>query len=259
MPRKSSENDVWEHILQTINPTNTYPFICTADDIKKCKDTWKGVKHQFEPRLLTYQTTDKERPSVFKEKGIYILPIQNGTYILQMTNIYQPIEYTTHPPSKLIKNRQSRILEIGQSECSILDNLRYAGLLERPEFLGEPILYGPLLNGRHRAHFTCMLDTQMLKIEGVQYEIDSCYESEHKILVIEAKAQDTNYSSFNIRQLYFPYRTIYDKLKGEKEIICAFLHSFKGIVYVWIYTFQDPQNMLSIQLKTSHSYRLYYD
>ena len=55
-------------------------------------------------------------------------------------------------------------------------------------------------------------------VEGVQYETDSCYETDNKILLIEGKSG--NPDTFNIRQLYFPYRSIYDSIGDKKEIIC---------------------------------------
>ena len=254
---KSSKTDVWKHILITLNPSDTYPFICTADQLKSCKKSWKGASCQFEPRLLAYQTTDKERPDIFKQKGIYILPIKNGTYLIHKVNIYQPIEYIDTPPCKLLRNTRSLLLTIGQSECSIIDNMRYSGIFERPELLGEPILFGPLLNGRHRTpHFKSVFDKKQLSIEGVQFEIDSCFESEHKILILEAKAEPTKLTTFNIRQLYYPFRTIYEKVKEKKDILCAFVHSYKNIIYIWTYVFTDPQNIKSLTLKGAYSYSI---
>ena len=113
------------------------------------------------------------------------------------------------------------MLELGNSESTLIDNLCYSGLFEKEEYLGEKIKYGSLLNGRHRCSFETIIGEKKISIEGVQYETDACYESQNKILLIECKSIPS--TSFNIRQLYFPYRSIYDSVGDKKEIISLFI------------------------------------
>jgi len=239
--------DVWTHILACIGYTGEGEMTITADRIKACKETWKGAKNQFEPRLLTYQTSANARPEIFKRYNISILPIQNGTYILTKAVIYKSLDYTPTEIVPIRRDTSSLILTMGDSETSLIDNLRYSGVFERPELLGEPITHGPLLNGRHRCSLSMDLGASRINVEGVQYETDACYESEHKVLVIEGKSSKHDIDSFNIRQLYFPYREI-SKTATTKEVLCAFLHMYKHVVHIWKYSFRDPNRMDSIQL-----------
>jgi hypothetical protein len=252
---------IWNHILTCVKYADEDTFTLTADTIKECGKTWTGAKSQFEPRLLCYQTSNHSRPEIFKSKGIYIFPIKNGTYILTKNNIYIPLTYSEDAPLTLLaRDTSSVMLSIGDSETSLIDNLRYSGVFERPEILGEKITHGPLLNGRHRISLEMKLSSVSppISISGVQYETDSCFESAGKILLIEGKSSAKPIDSFNIRQLYFPYREALRLSASKKEIICLFIHELpNGIIRIWKYTFADPSTLDSIRLTGSYRYRFH--
>jgi hypothetical protein len=250
----SIQSLAWEFILNFVSCDGSGDFTLTADQIKTAGKANKILKCQFEPRLLCKQDTFDDRPEIFKKLGLFIIAVENGTYKLIKQNIYQKLEYQNILPLEIERNTKSSVLNIGNSETSVIDNLRYSGLFENEEFLNEKILYGPLLNGRHRCTFETQIGENIYQIRGVQYETDSCYESENKILLIEGKSGHPN--SFNIRQLYFPYRTIYDAIKGSKEIIPLFISKDKkDIIHIWKYTFENPLIMTSIKLISYFSYK----
>jgi hypothetical protein len=248
-------SEAWEHILKTKNYKDENSMIITADDIKNSKKTWTGSANQFEPRLLAYIPSLAHRPEAFKKNNLYILPVRNGTYMLTKHNIYKELEYKNMTPILIQKDTTSMILAIGNSETSVIDNLRYSGVFERPEILNEKITHGPLLNGRHRCDIDMKLFDQNIAIRGVQYEVDSCYETKNKILIIEGKSGDKPFDSFNIRQLYFPFRAIKSVVGEKKEIICLFVHNLKGVIHIWKYTFQDTTTMNSIKELGYYTYK----
>jgi hypothetical protein len=165
------------------------------------------------------------------------------------------LDYSSLAPVIISRDKSSLVLGIGDSETSIIDNLRYTGVFERPELLGESITHGPLLNGRHRITMQMKLGNQDININGVQFETDSCYESMNKILIIEGKSSPTIIDSFNIRQIYFPFREIDRVTSGKKEIICIFLHNLNGIIHIWKYGFSDKNKMDSIEVKGHYTYK----
>jgi hypothetical protein len=244
----------WDHILQTLKFNGESEFIVSADNIKECGKSWKGAANQFEPRLLCYQTSTTTRPTAFKKNGLYILPIKNGTYLLTKQNIYMPLDYSGGQTFVIKRDNSSVILGIGNSETSLIDNMRYSGVFEREEILGEPITHGPLLNGRHRINMDMKLGGKDINISGVQYETDSCYESKNKILIIEGKSCTKEIDSFNIRQLYFPFREATRLAKNTKEIVCVFVHELKGKIHVWKYTFENVEMMDSIKVVGHYVY-----
>jgi len=243
----SKNDEIWKHIFNEINYDGKSDITITAEQIKKCKNTWSGKNNQFEPRLLCKQDCDLDRPKIFKDNNLFIIPVKNGEYLLTNNSIYFKLTYTKTKIIKIKKNTNSMLLTIGNSETSLIDNLRYSGLFEKKQYLKEPILFGSLLNGRHRCNFNTQLENKSIEIHGVQYETDACYESENKILLLEAKSIN-NIDSFNIRQLYYPYRTIYDVVKDKKEILSLFINKdSNNVIHIWKFIFTNPFVMTSIQ------------
>jgi len=250
-----NHNQEWSHILTTCNPDGVYPMIITTKQMRKCRDTWTGKSSQFEPRLLSKIDSAEDKPDVFLFYKINIISCTNSSYLLTHANIYESLEYNEHlAVTPICRNSDSLILGIGDSESSFIDNLRYSGLFESEFYLNEPIKYGPLLSGRHRCSFDTHLEEESINVQGVQFETDGCYESNNKILLIEAKNMTVN--SFNVRQLYFPYRTIYDK-KGNKEIVSLFITKEKktGIFHIWNFIFENPLVMSSIKCVAYNKYK----
>jgi hypothetical protein len=246
------DTNYWDHILKECKYDNKEDnFKITADQIKNCKKSWKGKKCQFEPRLLCYQSSLSQRPEIFKKENLCILPIKNGEYIVTKNNIFNKLDYSINEKDiiKIDKDKSSLILSIGNSETSLIDNLRYSGIFERDEILGEKITHGPMLNGRHRCSMKLKLGKDTINIEGVQYETDSCFESENKILIIEGKSSNKKICSFNIRQLYFPFRAINEINKGKKEVISLFIHNLNDKIHIWKYSFPEIDRIDKIKLE----------
>jgi hypothetical protein len=137
----------------------------------------------------------------------------------------------------------------------MLDNLLYNNVFNI--MIGEKILLGPLLSGRHRCSFSTIIGDDTFNIQGSQYETDGCYETENYICIVEAKS--SNYKDFNIRQLYYPYRAVYDACKiagNKKTIIALFIYKDRAhIIHVHKFTWKHPLQMLSI---TQLDYYEYY-
>ncbi len=184
-----------------------------------------------------------------------MLPIKNGTYMLTNHDIYKELIYdTTTTITKIGRDTSSLVLRIGQSETSLIDNLRYSGVFERPEILGEPITHGPLLNGRHRCDINLTLGGKDIEVQGVQYEVDSCFETKNKILLIEGKSSNKQIDSFNIRQLFFPYRVLKNIVGDKKEIVCLFIHELNSVVHIWKFGFTNLTAIDSIILNGYYKY-----
>jgi hypothetical protein len=254
---EADHNEEWIHIFDTnkIGQDTSFSIVITTEQIKKCSDTWNGKPNQFEPRLLCKMDTLEKKPAIFKSYGINIISISNESYLLTKSNIYYSLAYDEQTPiQELCRNTSSLLLSIGNSEMSVIDNLRYSGIFETGVYLNEPIRYGSLLNGRHRCSFDTHIQDEPIKVCGSQYETDGCYESDNKILLIEGKSG--NNKSFNIRQLYYPFRTIYDHIKCKKEIIPIFVNTDKtGIIHIWKFVFETPLVMTSIKCITYNKYK----
>lgn len=129
--KQSTKNKIWKHIFNEIKYNGNNEIIITADEIKKCGKTWKGVSNQFEPRLLCKQDYVEDKPQIFKDYNLSIISIKNGEYLLTKNTIYFNLEYSKEKIYKIKKNNKSLLLNITNSESSLIDNLRYSGLFEK--------------------------------------------------------------------------------------------------------------------------------
>ena len=250
----SLQSKIWCHIINYcgIDLNNKISYI-TSKQIKNAKYTWKGVNSQFEPRLLCKMDTIESRPDIFKEYDICLLSVKNGVYALIKENIYIPLNIYKTPPNIIKEVSDSMLLDIGDSEMTILDKLYYNNILEH--IIGEKILYGPLLGGRHRCNFDTIIGDISLSIKGSQYETDGCYETKNTVCIIEMKS--VPYDNFNIRQLYFPFREVYKKVNKCKKIFALFICKDRyNIIHIYKYSWKNYLNMTDIELNGYFKYVL---
>lgn len=94
----------------------------------------------------------------------------------------------------------------------------------------------------------------MIKVSGVQTEVDAGYEGKNQIVLIEAK----NFSATNviIRQLYYPFRQWQEHTK--KKVGTLFFDKAHGenVYLIWQFEFEDPKNYNSIELVKSGKFRI---
>ena len=242
--KSDKKTAIWYHIISELKIDLTQNVsVITAANIKECKKTWLGKSDQFEPRILCKMDRACDRPQIFIDNGISILSIKNGTYALIKENIYFKLS-KYHCVPVVVKNKtDSLVLDIGDSETSMLDKLYYNGIFS--DVIGEPIKYGPLLGGRHRCSFNTVIGETPIDIVGSQYETDGCYETENTVCVVEAKSVYCN--DFNLRQLYYPVREIYKKVGNKKTIMALFIcKDKKGIIHIHKFKWNDYAKMLDV-------------
>ena len=197
----------WRKIFDDLNILshnfNEGPFELTADQIKTSCHEFNSTGEK-EPRILCKQDTRKDRPSVFTENGLFILPKRNGIYYILKGEGYVDVpDITTE-----IQNYQSKLdfeLEssmIGDSEMQFLD-FAYANSLIRT-FMDDPTLVLTIRGRKYTPKFSCRVNNNMLDIESVQTEVDAGYEGKDSLVLVEAKNSKTKNTI--IRQLYYPYR-----------------------------------------------------
>ena len=245
--KESNKNDsIWEHIIKLyeIDLSSNNTCTITSEQIKDARASYKCHTSQFEPRLLCKMDTNESRPSIFKKYNRYIIPIEFKKWLIIKNNIYINLECYKTCPNIIINKCDSLILKLGNSEMSMLDKLLYNNIFDN--IIGEKVEYGPLLGGRHRCSFETNIDEQTLYIKSCQYETDAVYETENNICIVEAKNIEVN--NFNIRQLYFPFRPIYDINNNKKNIIALFIYKDKSnIIHIFKYKWNNYKKILDIK------------
>lgn len=249
----------WNKIFKQYDILNhdftTSPFILSSEQIKKaCKSFDKTS--QKEPRILCKQDTREDRPCIFVDNDLFILPQKNKFYYILKGEGYVDIPDITSD----IQNYEKKLdfvlesSQVGDSEMQYLD-FAYANSLIRT-FMDDPSLVLTIRGRKYTPSFHFNVGNYNLQVESVQTEVDAGYEGKSSIVLIEAK--NTSASNTIIRQLYYPYRQW--QINTNKEVFPVFFEKRvidgENIFYIWQYAFTDSEDYNSIELVKSGRFRI---
>lgn len=231
------------------------PYILTAKDIKTACQNFKKTSEK-EVRILCKQDTREDRPKVFVDNDLFILPKKNGEYYIVKGEGYLDIPEITTPiqsyQKKLAFDLESSA--VGDSEMQFVD-FAYANSLIRT-FMNDDTLVLTIRGRKYTPSFRFNVGKQILDTVSVQTEVDAGYEGVRNIVLVEAKNSKTHNTI--IRQLYYPYRQwakcttkSVHTLFFEKRVIGG-----ENIFHLWLYEFSDPNDYNSIRLVRSARYRI---
>lgn len=165
----------------------------------------------------------------------------------------------------LIPNKQTVLNLIENQNHSIMfrndDNTIY-GLLNSlsinkiyDNILGEDIKYGPVKTQYTTSSFDTIINNTELKITHPDNNKYICYESKNKICIVEAKMKP--YEDFNIRQLYYPFREVYDVVGTNKEIFCLYVFKDRSnIIHIYKFEWHNYKNMLDVENTGYYTYKI---
>jgi len=223
-------------------------FELTASDIKKATQ-----KHKIkEPRILCTQTTREMRPEIFQSLGLFLLPVKNGIYRIFKGEGYVDIPEIEgypeiHKPETNFKLESS---SVGNSEMQHVDYAFAQGLINK--FTGEKKLHLTIRGRKYTPGFNFKINNEKVSSKSVQTEVDAGYESEKKIILLEAKNSKT--TNTIIRQLFYPYKLWASTT--SKSVVNIFFEKRGDIYNFWEYQFNDNHDYNSIELVRSKKYKI---
>lgn len=252
----SKNNQSWQKIFDDLHIARhnfaQFPFAINAEQIKQCvKDFTKTS--QKEVRVLCKQDSREERPQVFIDNELFILPIKNGEYIICKGEGYVDIppintqaqDYT----SKL--DFELKSAKIGDSEMQHLD-FAYASSLIRT-FLSDDSLVLSIRGRKYTPQFSFNTSAyQNISVVSVQTEVDSGFEGRDRVVLIEAKNSHT--TNVIIRQLYYPMRQWH--IHTQKQVSTLFFEKRGSEFLIWEFGFSDMLDYNSIFCKNSAKFRI---
>lgn len=211
----------------------------------------KSIKKYYEPRLMTKFDYKDSLPSIFIENQLTILPITRGSYIIGKFKVYEDFETVATTIEKVnfpswiegidYKNIYS---EANAINCAFIAKI-FNNILNEAEPI-YPVFNGRMSSGEFKFNILDINEKKVnIEVSKAQCEIDAAFESKEKILLIEAK--NNVFNDFIVRQLYYPYRLIKEKVK--KEVIPCFLTYYNDIFSFYIYEFEDEYDYNSLKLK----------
>ena len=239
------DNDIDKHDF------NISPFILNSKQIKASTQTFKKTAEK-EVRILCKQDSRDDRPQIFKDKGLFLLPKKNGEYYIIKGEGYIDIPDINSPiidyKSKLDFCLDTSL--IGDSEMQHLD-FAYASSIIRT-FMNDDSLVLTIRGRKYTPEFNFTVNGFNINTKSVQTEVDAGYEGKKQIVLVEAK----NSKSINtiIRQLFYPYKQW--KQYTKKDVKCLFFEKRDTLFYIWEFIFTDENNYNSIVLSRSERYNI---
>jgi hypothetical protein len=228
---------------------NNSPFYVSADDIKKSCQDFKKVAEK-EVRILCKQDTREDRPKVFIDNDLFLLPVKNGYYTIVKGEGYIDIPDITSAEKTYDSKLDFKLetSQIGDSEMQHLD-FAYASSLIRT-FMEDESLVLTIRGRKYTPQFSFNVGKQLINVQSVQTEVDAGFEGRDKIVLIEAKNASTNNTI--IRQLFYPYKQW--KLHSKKEVFTLFFEKRGNHYFIWQYGFKNENDYNSIHLIKSARY-----
>lgn len=250
-----ANNDSWSKIFADYkilsHDFNLAPYSLSGNQIKRACQDFTEV-NQKEVRVLCKQDTRADRPKIFVDNGLFLLPTRNGNYMIikgegyvDIPAIHSPvIEYNSRLDFKLDTS------EIGNSEMQHLD-FAYASSLIRT-FMSDESLVLTIRGRKYTPKFSFKVGHHLIETQSVQTEVDAGYEGRNKIVLIEAKNSSTNNTI--IRQLFYPYKQW--KLHTDKDVYLLFFEKRGEVFNIWQYGFADENDYNSIRLIKSDRFKI---
>ena len=217
--------------------------------------TAQQINEVREARLMAYFDHRAGLPGLFRDNGLSILPTKRGKYIIGEFQAYQPIDYSNESKVKklmLPENVCSVDPSNLYSEAIALNCAFLSGMVD--DLLSEKAYH--TLSGRMKTGgFEFRIETgkgsvSKISVDNVQCEIDGGYESENKLLIVEAK--NVKSRDFLIRQLFYPYRLWHGRI--SKKVIPVFMTFSNDVFTFFIYEFVDPNRYNSLRFLDQRKY-----
>ena len=248
----------WEAIFERYNieehDFDVAPFPLSAAQIGVACQGFARPSEK-EARILCKQDTRESRPQVFRDKGLFILPVKNGEYAIIKGEGYVDIPPVTSP----LQNYQSdfpfelKSSVIGNSEMQHLDYAYALSLIRH--FTGDNSLVLTIRGRKFSPSegFDFVTSKFRLRAQSVQTEVDSGYEGKNNVVLVEAKGSKA--TNTIIRQLYYPYRQ-WGIFTGKPVSTLFFQHAKGGEFHLWQFGFDELENYNSIRLLRSGRYQI---
>ena len=247
---KKTVAQLWEDIF------NDYSIIDKINEDGYFKITADQIRVYKEPRLMAKFDFSRQLPKVFKENGLGILPVKNGEYVIGKFNLFEKLSNTNYDAIAIKKVELPRFIETIDpdniySESNALNVANLSGMFKDAfdEDLYETIQGKMRTNTFDFNIYSGELENK-IEVNGAAIEIDAGYESETKVVLVEAK--NSMPDDFVIRQLYYPYRHWKDKVM--KDIVPVFFTYDNGTYNMFIYEFEDLYNYNSLKLNAIKRY-----
>ena len=249
MGDKPTKNDVaWEKLF------DKYKIIDRVNSEGFYEIQSKDINEFRESRLMAKFDHKVNLPNIFKKNKISILPVSRNKYVLGQFKTYCDIKYSEEIENISI-NFPTDIESIDfnnlYSESSAIHCAYVSGIIS--DVMEDNAIF--TLGGRmstNTFNFNIKARDKLfpVNVENSQCEIDAGFESNDKLMILEAKNFEVE--DFLVRQLYYPYRLWQGKI--AKKVIPTFMTYSNDIFSFFQYEFTDINLYNSLKLVKQKNY-----
>lgn len=211
-----------------------------------------------ESRLMAKFDHFVNLPFIFRQNDLSILPISRSKYLIGHFSIHSQMKLDKIEGEPILVDFPDEIESIDYSNIyseNVAVNCAFlTGMIN--DLIGEAAFH--TVSGRmstgcfdfHIGNKNINSSPYKIRVENSQCEIDSGFESENYLILIEAK----NYfiSDFLVRQLYYPYRLW--EGKTTKKILPVIMTFSNDIFSFFVFEFRELNNYNSICLINRKDY-----
>ncbi len=256
---KKKKNDVyWEKLFEE------HKILESIEKDSVCKIKSADINKYRQARLMVKFDNENEFPKIFKNNKLSILPIARREYIIGRFKTHKefPDKDIIKPKIMKLPQKFSSIDTKNITSESVAINVAFASGMIDDVLNGDDLNKSYLtLSGRMSSKsLRFKIDSQIkgdsaydIEVENSQIEIDSAFENEKDVLLIEAKIGEEK--DFIIRQIYYPYLLLKNKIDEKYIRPVMFIYS-EGSFIFHIYKFTDDNNYSSIKLVETKEYKL---
>lgn len=249
MAKTETLNDVaWQKICQSTDFLTEIEksgyYMLTADDLKR--------HGEREPRLLAKIDSLAERPDLFRKEDLGILPTGRGSYVVfrdstnssfidikssedvQATSYFHSFEWSNLDTiNKGLLTSESEAIDVAYLSCLLASFVGTENLVltKRGRF------------GSNKFDLRLPGINELLQVDGAQLEVDSVFESDNVVVLVEAKIGLRE--NFHIRQLFYPWKWLSSMTK--KQIIPVLLCYSNGEFQLTEFELSDTWGKIKIK------------
>lgn len=249
MGADTTKNDhAWRTMFQKL------PLLLEINTIGHCLISAADINEYGgrEARLMAKLDSSTDRPQIFREHKLNILPVERGTYVLfkdHANSCYLKIplqtpRVPTRHASKLTLDKYDTLSRGScTTECEAVELAYHASLLGA--FCGAESLVLTRRGrfGSNKFILTLPDSGKKIEISNAQIEVDSIYENEHVVVLVEAKIGFRE--DFHIRQLQYPYMWL--RNRTSKTIIPILLCYSNGEFQLTEFSTEPESAMLRVK------------
>ena len=249
MPKKMGVNDVaWTQleakydILQVVAADGCIEL--TANQIREFR----------EPRLLTKIDSYDTQAEFLKDNRLGLIALSRTRFLVCRIDTFTSMPNFAAERIRDLPLAEFSGLRLGpKSETSLILRALHSGLFA--DFFGEPLVltaFGRMTSGTFSFEVPSL--GHPVTVDRAQIEVDAALENDVTVVLVEAKNSDPE--TFNVRQLFYPYRSWLDRLGTSKDLRCCFVCRVDDEIRLVEYRFADPYRFDSIEAVKCARYRL---